>query len=159
MHSESQSTMHVLRVHDSRITHPYSLNFQIVTNSEIVMISWGRLTTWKFPLLQLVAVFPRPPLSLLFTPFVLLHLLGDPISTISDTVLKLASCQARARFWRDKLEDEDCLGYLLGSDYAIDSTSSVISRWWKELGAISDSYDEWGQAKGNQVEDFILTQL
>ena len=38
-------------------------------------VIWTRLTTWKFPLLQLIALFPRPPLNLEAEFFVMAHLL------------------------------------------------------------------------------------
>lgn len=74
---------------------------------------YGRLTAWKFPLLQLVFVFPRPPLSILAGLFVILHVLGDPISTISDTLLRLASCRGRARFWRRHFDEGEALYQLI----------------------------------------------
>lgn len=134
---------------------------------------WARLTTWKFPLLQLVAVFPRPPLTFLVEFFVLVHLLGDPISTINNLLLKMASCQARALFWRDNMAS---MGHLTGpsppptpsSDAP--SVSQVVlpssnlpspspEGIWKGLAAIVDSYDEWGPDFGNAAETFIYNKL
>lgn len=96
---------------------------------------WTRLTTWKFPLLQLVASFPRPPLSFSVECFVLLHLLGDPIDTIKNLLAKMSSCQNRATEWsaiceellpeRPSGEDED--------------------RDWKALALITDAYGEWNE--------------
>lgn len=58
---------------------------------------WTRLTTWKFPLLQLVAIFPRPPLGLLrIYFFVIVHLLGDPIDTIRNLLAKMSRCEHTA---------------------------------------------------------------
>ncbi|KAH0541248.1 hypothetical protein FGG08_004253 [Glutinoglossum americanum] len=43
--------------------------------------TWGRLSAWKLPLLQLLSQFPRP--SLRFRAHLLLfHMLGDPIDTL-----------------------------------------------------------------------------
>lgn len=133
---------------------------------------WARLTTWKFPLLQLVAVFPRPPLTLLVEFFVLVHLLGDPISTINNLLLKMASCQARARFWKDTFEFGEYMGDFLGPQppptppngppvlpltfYPPPASVEVI---WKGLTAIVDSYDEWGPDVGNEVQSFIHEKL
>ena len=61
---------------------------------------WVRLTTWKFPLLQLVAQFARPPLGFAEEAFTMAHLLGDPIDTINNLLQKLSSCQRRARIWK-----------------------------------------------------------
>jgi hypothetical protein len=141
---------------------------------------WARLTTWKFPLLQLVAVFPRPPLTHLAEFFVLVHLLGDPISTINNLLLKLASCQARALFWKDILESREMglmrrltgpspaplpllpsapasgpPAVLLPSDTPPPSREGI----WKGLAAIVDSYDEWGPLVGTSAENFILDRL
>ncbi|KAI4219884.1 MAG: hypothetical protein L6R36_008010 [Xanthoria steineri] len=58
----------------------------------------------KFPLLQLVASFPRPPLSLSVESLVILHLIGDPVDTIQNLLLKLAICQQMAQYWRSECE-------------------------------------------------------
>src|SRR2546421_3214026 len=34
---------------------------------------WYRVTTWKFPLFQLIALSPRPPLSFIVEAFTLVH--------------------------------------------------------------------------------------
>jgi hypothetical protein len=138
---------------------------------------WARLTTWKFPLLQLVAVFPRPPLTLLVEFFVLVHLLGDPISTINNLLLKMASCQARALFWKDIFEN----GVMVVGHLTRPSPPPILSSTppseppallppsylpspsregiWKGLAAIVDSYDEWGPDVGSAAESFILDRL
>jgi hypothetical protein len=54
---------------------------------------WGRLSTWKFPLFQLVASSPRPPLGLRVEGFVIAHLMGDPIGTMKDLIRKISRCQ------------------------------------------------------------------
>ncbi|KAE9362864.1 hypothetical protein N431DRAFT_358157 [Stipitochalara longipes BDJ] len=135
---------------------------------------WARLTTWKFPLLQLVAVFPRPPLTFLVELFVLVHLLGDPISTIKNLLLKLASCQARALFWKDRFESEEMglVRRLTGPSSPLILSSAAPSSQpvllpalssfegiWKGLAAIVDSYDEWGSDVGSAAESFILDRL
>lgn len=51
---------------------------------------WTRMTTWKFPLLQLMFLFPRPPLNNWVQAFVIFHLLGDPIDTIQNLIFKLS---------------------------------------------------------------------
>ena len=93
---------------------------------------WTRLTTWKFPLLQLVASFPRPPLSFWVECFVVLHLLGDPVDTIKNLLTKMSSCQAIAREWRGKCEE------LLEKPPGEDE-----DRNWKALALLTDAYGEW----------------
>jgi hypothetical protein len=115
---------------------------------------WARLTTWKFPLLQLVAVFPRPPLTILAELFVLVHLLGDPISTTNNLLLKLASCQARALFWKDKFEKGE-----IRLPPPADPPLPACQIIWKGLTAIVDSYDEWGTDVGSLAESFIFENL
>lgn len=133
---------------------------------------WARLTTWKFPLLQLIAVFPRPPFTLLAEFFVLVHLLGDPISTINNLLLKVASCQARAEFWEGMFSGGVVMRHLtrpplhLASE-ELDPIGLLPSRppkqtpegMWKALAAIVDSYYEWGSAVGTAAERFILDRL
>ena len=87
---------------------------------------WTRLTTWKLPLLQLVAAFPCPPLSLGVQFFVITHLLGDPIDTIKTLLLKLSKCQHWVHYWVQ----------FGGSE-----------RQWKALALLTDAYGEWGEDK------------
>ena len=96
--------------------------------------TWTRLTTWKFPLLQLVASFPRPPLSLKVNCFVILHLLGDPIDTIKSLLAKMSSCQRTAEYWRS--ECENILEKRVENDE---------DRDWKALALLTDAYGEWGE--------------
>ena len=117
---------------------------------------WARLTTWKFPLFQLVAIFPRPPLSLAAEAFVLVHLLGDPIGTLTSLLLKVASCQSRANYWKEKLQGD--LSELLEEDVA-GARYTWHDRIWKRLANIVDSYDEWGQDIGNEAREALYTAL
>lgn len=95
---------------------------------------WTRLTTWKFPLLQLVVSFPRPPLSFWVECFVIVHLLGDPIDTIKNLLVKMSSCQSMAKDWRLKC------GELL--ERRLDGDED---RDWKALALLTDAYGEWGE--------------
>jgi hypothetical protein len=119
---------------------------------------WARLTTWKFPLLQLVAVFPRPPLTFGTECFVLLHLLGDPISTIANLLLKVASCQARAALWKYRLRPNGEEEQLINLWAGLPRTPSHDGLW-KALTAIVDSYDEWGPDIGTKVQELIFDRL
>ena len=95
---------------------------------------WTRLTAWKFPLFQLVASFPRPPLSRWVDCFVILHLLGDPIDTIKSLLAKMSSCQGMATHWRLKC------GELLEKRAEGDEDGD-----WKALAILTDAYGEWGE--------------
>ncbi len=115
---------------------------------------WARLTTWKFPLLQLVATSPRPPLGFRIEVFVIFHQLGNPIGTIQDHLQKFQSCQRRATYWRERFTDIpttvnrcDFLGL------------HSPERLWKAFAIITDSYDEWGVAVGDDVQDFLRAEL
>lgn len=94
---------------------------------------WTRLTAWKFPLLQLVAQFPRPPLNFWVECFVIVHLLGDPVDTIKYLLAKMSSCHITAKDWREECERH--LEKPPGEDQ---------DRDWKALAIISDAYGEWG---------------
>ena len=96
---------------------------------------WLRLTTWKFPLLQLVGLFPRPPLSFSAECFVIVHLLGDPIDTVWHLLHKLEVCQSRAEYWRGQYKTS--FAVLLGDK---------SDREWKALTLIEDGYDEWDES-------------
>ena len=112
---------------------------------------WSRLTTWKFPLLQLVAVFPRPPLTFGNGIFVLAHLLGNPVSTLKSLLLKFASCQMRAEHWIARF-DSDLKPLLKGDG---EERRKERERRWKALALIVVSYDEWGHKKGDAVQKFL----
>lgn len=94
---------------------------------------WTRLTTWKFPLLQLVASFPRPPLSFWVECFVIVHLLGDPIDTIKSLLAKMSSCQGAAKYWRATCEK------------ILEKRVDDEDRDWKALALLTDAYGEWGE--------------
>ena len=117
---------------------------------------WMRLTTWKFPLLQLVAIFPRQPLSLVSEAFVLVHMLGDPIGTIANLLLKVESCQRRARSWEEKF-DNDLRGLVDAAGPTVRYTAYEMQ--WKRLAIIGDSYDEWGQVVGDTVQEKLWDAL
>ncbi len=95
---------------------------------------WTRLTTWKFPLLQLVASFPRPPLDFWVECFVILHLLGDPLDTMKNLLAKMSSCHDTAKDWRAKCER------LLDKPPGEDE-----DRDWKAMALITDAYGEWNE--------------
>ena len=99
---------------------------------------WTRLTTWKFPLIQLVAAFPRPPLSLRVEFFVITHLLGDPIDTIKNLLLKLSKCQCWVNHWVN-------LGYSASPINPVAGNNQDATRHWKEMALLTDAYGEWGE--------------
>ena len=115
---------------------------------------WSRLTTWKFPLLQLVAAFPRPSLTTKTELFVIAHLLGDPIDTLTNLLLKLSDCQEAALRWQESsqrmpsIADRDEEG---GNDNHV----SQKDRLWKALALITDAYSEWGMAMRSEEILFV----
>ena len=125
-------------------------------------IIWTRLTTWKFPLLQLVALFPRPPLNWKAEFFVMAHLLGDPIDTIKNLLLKLETCQKATDYWRLSVRNPEMVYQSpvlhrtpneVGGEGPADLQSEdphAKELRWKALSLLSVAYDEWGQSK--QIE-------
>ena len=68
---------------------------------------WARIATYKLPLVQLIFQFVRPPLGADVDVFVLTHLIGDPIDTVSSLMYILGRCTQRAkRFQATTNEDE-----------------------------------------------------
>ena len=104
---------------------------------------WTRLTTWKFPLVQLIAAFPRPPLSLGVESFVIIHLLGDPIGTIKNLLVKLSNCQYWVHHWSMKERVRD--------------NKRDSEHHWKALALLADAYGEWGaDSEASNVLEGIL---
>ena len=97
---------------------------------------WGRVTNWKLPLLQLAVSLPRPPLSSWVEWFVIVHLLGNPIDTIRNLLLKLSTCDRIAGYWRNELPNLFSRSIEYGQD-----------RDWKALTIVIDAYDEWGEGE------------
>ena len=126
-------------------------------------VSWTRLTTWKFPLLQLLATFPRPPLGYLSQLFVMAHLLGDPIDTIKNLLLKLSICHSRAQKW--KVLPSLFMEQHSSDDVPADSEDHLAvsldqleqDRRWKALALLCDAYDEWGFGKESEVKMLVFS--
>lgn len=96
---------------------------------------WTRVTTWKFPLLQLVSAFPRPPLSFWVEMFVINHLLGDPLDTLQNLFSKLSTCEKAAKYWKTSFQGQH--GYV----------NPELDQDWKTMTIIEDTYGEWGIAE------------
>lgn len=120
---------------------------------------WTRATTWKFPLIQVFALFPRPPLNLKTEIFVLLHLLGNPIDSVQNLLLKISRCQRRVNVWKSHLDAFD-VPITLPEDVAdrnVDykeryrKVEQIYESRWKSMALVTDAYDEWQQAD-NQAD-------
>lgn len=141
---------------------------------------FARLTIWKVPLLQLISLFPRPPLDFWTEVFVLVHLVGDPIGTTRSLIIKISKCQVMTKEWRRLLEDEGI------GDQEVDNSSAAAIKdsvarddinngtnaptqssapnsqklrkegqrgpelQWKALTLLKDAYDEWGDGQKRQ---------
>jgi hypothetical protein len=113
---------------------------------------WFRATTWKFPLWQLIANSPRPPLSQSVECFSVVRLLGNPIGSIAGLLSKLHDCQLRADYWRDQL------------NRLPSSTAQVLSpipqdSLVKKLAILSDSYSEYGEHFGDIATQALASEL
>lgn len=102
---------------------------------------WTRIVTWKMPLFQLVAQFPRPPLGFAVESIAIVHLLGDPVDSMVSMLLTLAMCRSRAT-----LAKEVCKAA------RIQPTDAEYDRTWKGLAIMLVSYDDCG--KSEDVEGF-----
>ena len=123
----------------------------------------SRLTTWKFPLIQLLATVPRPPFGGWVQALTVLHLASDPISSIEDLLYKLDGCQRRAVFWQKLIRDrdikmqnvpperekfEDKKTWLEAREMWMDRRKG----WRMNLTIISESYSELGMDISQQAE-------
>ena len=104
---------------------------------------WERIVTWKLPLSQLVAQFPRPPLGLSIETATIAHLLGDPVDSIASMLLTYAICQSRA-----DLAKKIC------KRSGIPASDPEFERTWKALAMIIISYDDCGLS--DEVEKFCM---
>jgi len=102
---------------------------------------WNRIVVWKLPLLQLLSQFPRPPLGPSVETGIMMHLLGDPIGSVSSMIISLAICQKRA-----KQAKEMCV------ENGIQENHPDYARTWKGLAIIMVSYDECGASE--KFQDF-----
>ncbi|KAL8692870.1 MAG: hypothetical protein Q9218_002193 [Villophora microphyllina] len=84
--------------------------------------------------------------------FVILHLLGDPIDTMKNLLLKMSTCQTTASFWK-----EECK-LLLETPVASDGHHLHIKdRDWKALAMVTDAYGEWN--KGSLAQAILHEAL
>lgn len=119
---------------------------------------WARLVAWKFPLFQLLATFPRPPSTGAVAFLVGFRLLGNPIGTLYNLLLKIASCQARAQYWKNEFDQSGRLHCLVECQTG-ENTYKRYERFWKAFTLIVDSYDEWGLDRGEQVRENLRAKL
>ncbi|KAF2635829.1 hypothetical protein P280DRAFT_510845 [Massarina eburnea CBS 473.64] len=96
---------------------------------------WTRIVTWKLPLFQLVGQFPRAPLGLSVEIATYLHVMGDPLDSITSMLLTLSMCRSRVE-----------LAKYVCQTAGIDETSPEFPQTWKRLAIIMVSYDECGKS-------------
>jgi hypothetical protein len=84
--------------------------------------------------------------------FTFVHLLGDPIGTITDLLWKIDGCQSRAVFWQDQLENNLAV---IGDQ----KSELEKERLWKSLAIIIDSFDEWGLEVGTIAQNYLSAEL
>ncbi|KAF2117639.1 hypothetical protein BDV96DRAFT_643991 [Lophiotrema nucula] len=101
---------------------------------------WARIVTWKLPLAQLVAQFPRPPLGFAVETLTMIHLLGDPIDSVTSMLVTFKKCDARV-----KEAKKAC------SDVEIEPQHPEYDRTWKALAIIMVSYDECGKPENGDA--------
>ena len=112
---------------------------------------WFRLTTWKFPLWQLVSNSPRPPLGFWVECFTIFHLLGNPVGSIRDLLRKFHDCQTREKYW-----DRQLKGKLRPAAQLLSIPVATLS---KKLALVLDSFDEYGIHTGNIATEALVAEL
>ena len=83
--------------------------------------------------------------------------MGNPIGTIRDLSLKLASGQGRAHYWYQEFRGE--LAPLIAGEPGSFARYQQFERTWKALALICDSYDEWGQERGYDAVNALAGKL
>ncbi|KAK3986973.1 hypothetical protein QBC44DRAFT_401412, partial [Cladorrhinum sp. PSN332] len=68
---------------------------------------WNRIVTWKLPLVTLLFQLPRPPFPFRWwtnpNVFIMMQLVGNPISTIASLLVTVNGCQQRAKAFRQHI--------------------------------------------------------
>lgn len=99
---------------------------------------WNRLITWKFPLIQLIATFPRPTLGKLVEFVTILHLVADPIGSMEDLLWTLGRYNRRAGDWEELIREHD-----VSVNLQPDKEQKKQRKWWrKHMTMIVESYGE-----------------
>jgi len=93
----------------------------------------SRLTTWVLPMLVLIDSFPRPHLGWRSELFAVVHLLGDPISTVEGLLQRQRRRKLNDRYW-ERFPAEGAL-------------VEWKKKNWKSIALIADAYDECGQGR------------
>ncbi|KAK0663926.1 hypothetical protein QBC41DRAFT_284259 [Cercophora samala] len=135
---------------------------------------WNRLVTWKFPLVTLLFNFSRPPFPLRVwtntSLFMLIHLLGSPITNIASLLHTLSTCQSSATSMQNKLRKiqrqirsaperlVNPLARELAYSHSGQTSDRKIASLWKQLSLIQVSYEEWG-VKSSKFLGLTLDRL
>ena len=82
--------------------------------------------------------------------------MGNLVGTLKDLLLKIASCEHRADFWKACFENE--LKGLLEVDL-VGARYRDEERKWKSLAIIVGSCDEWGYDRGNDAQKVLWKAL
>lgn len=91
--------------------------------------------TWKLPLFQLAVQFPRVPLGFSVETATIIHLLGDPVDSITSVLFTLALCHSRTQLAKSTCEEA-----------GIQKTHPEYATTWKALSLLMISYDECGKS-------------
>lgn len=84
--------------------------------------------------------------------------MGNPTGTFWDLVLKIASTQGRALYWKEEFGAGGSLhGHVRGAE-PFDQFNDC-ERKWKALALIIDSFDEWGRDAGDFILDLLKEEL
>ncbi|KAF1955510.1 hypothetical protein CC80DRAFT_493009 [Byssothecium circinans] len=97
---------------------------------------WTRIVTWKLPLFQLVGQFPRSPFGLSVEVGTYLHVMGDPLDSITSLLLSLAMCGSRVKRAKELCEAA-----------GIKPSAAEYPRTWRRLAIIMVSYDDCGKSE------------
>ncbi|KAK0637456.1 hypothetical protein B0T17DRAFT_614045 [Bombardia bombarda] len=120
---------------------------------------WNRIVTWKLPLVTLLFQFARPPFAWrLWTNtnvFILLHLVGDPLNTITSLLTTLSACQRRVKTIQARITHihHDLQQTNPSLAQRIHQTQPTLT---KTFSLLSISYSEWNVPN---AEPFLLHSL
>lgn len=84
-------------------------------------------------------------------------MMGNPIGTMQDLIMKTGSCRRRAEFWKAQFSGP-LICFSSGKRKSFQQFKDT-EKFWKAFALIIDSFDEWGSTTGDDACKMLLGKL